>query len=69
MGPIENLGKYPFTEEIGLIFAARRMVRNIKPHLQDIADRYAIAFHGRAENGLRVLWNSHEHICLAAGRF
>jgi len=46
--------KYPSTEEIGLIFPTRRMIRDLKPHLQNIAGRYAIAFYCRAEDCLWI---------------
>jgi len=39
---IENLGKYPFAKEIGLIFAACRVIRDVEPHLQNIADRFVM---------------------------
>src|SRR6266566_1300327 len=66
---IENLRNYSFTKKISLSFASCRVIRDIKPHLQNIAGRYTVAFHGRAEDCLRVLGNSHEYIWLLTGSF
>src|SRR5262249_57646885 len=46
------------TRRQSLLFAARGMARDIKPHLQNIADRYAIAFNCCPEDCLWVFWNS-----------
>ena len=69
LGLIENLGEYPFAKEIGLIFAARRVIRDIQPHMQNIANRYTVMFDSGAEDCFGVLGHSQEHIRFATGRF
>src|SRR5262249_49849053 len=66
---IEDLGKYPLAEKVGLIFAACRMIRDIEPYLQNVRGWHPIAFHCRTEDCLWVFGNSDEDICFAAGRF
>ena len=66
---IENFGKYPFAKEIGLISAACWVIRDVQPHLQNIAGRNTVAFDGRAEDCFWVLGNSHEYIRFTTADF
>ncbi len=38
-GPVNHVAQHLSTDELRLLFAARRMRRDVQPHLQHVADR------------------------------
>ena len=79
LGPYRESGRVPVCEGdsewppnipcLGLIFAARRVIRDVQSHLQNIANRYTVTFDSGPEDCFGVLGNSQEHIRFATGRF
>ena len=65
----ENLRKHPLMENIGLIFPARRMIRDIEPNLQNIGGRDTVALYCCAEHSFRISRNSDEYVWLLTGDF
>ena len=67
--PLEQLGQGLLADLIGLRFAAGRVVSDVKPNLQNIGDRYSIAFDSSAKDCLGVVRNSQVHVRFLAGIF
>jgi heme a synthase len=52
----------PSPNEIGLLFPSCRMLSDIEPHLENVADRQTVLFNDSPEYALAVAWNADRKI-------